>query len=287
MLVDPDFEHPCRREEPMLKTLMFPRRLLQIFQIRFNFQRMSDFLELPAVNRPTTLDPLPSVLQKGLVAVAFFGILSLVASSGLFFFLSYKLCRWYYKGHLANGANQFLLLIYNLLLADIQQAMAFSLTAVYVVEKKVDVGTTTCWANGEFCHDFPMDRTDHAGWFVSTGDLASGVFILSIALHTWFAVVKGRSISNKIFYSWIIFAWIFVYVMAVVNVSLHDDTYVRAGAWVCCTPSGSRITAKMTIVLGEPQVREGAPLAPLLLDFRVYVWHHNHIRTDVSVPGLF
>lgn len=111
---------------------------------------MSDeFLALPEVNRPTTLDPLPPVLQRGLTAVAFFGILSLAASTGLFCFLSYKLCRWYYKGHLANGANQFLLLIYNLLLADIQQAMAFSLTAVYVAQNKVEVGTTTCWATGK------------------------------------------------------------------------------------------------------------------------------------------
>lgn len=110
---------------------------------------MSDLSELPEVNKPLSLDPLPPVLHRGLIAVAFFGILSLVASSGLFFYLSYKLCRWYYKGHLANGANQFLLLIYNLLLADIQQAMAFSLTAVYVAQDKVEVGTTTCWANGQ------------------------------------------------------------------------------------------------------------------------------------------
>lgn len=111
-------------------------------------QTMNDFAELPEVNRPLSLEPLPPVLHRGLIAVAFFGILSLVASSGLFFYLSYKLCRWYYKGHLANGPNQYLLLIYNLLLADIQQAMAFSLTAVYVAQDKVEVGTTTCWANG-------------------------------------------------------------------------------------------------------------------------------------------
>ena len=114
---------------------------------------MSGFDALPNVNRPDGLDPLPAVLKRGLVAVAFFGVLSLVASTGLFCYLSYKLCRWYYKGHLSNGANQFLLLIYNLLLADIQQAMAFSLTAVYVANDHLEVGTTTCWANGSFSHE--------------------------------------------------------------------------------------------------------------------------------------
>jgi len=95
-----------------------------------------------------TLDPLPAVLRHGLVAVAFFAFLSLLSSCGLFLFLSYRLCRWYYKGHLANGANQFLLLIYNLLLADIQQSVAFCLTASWLIRGKIEVGTTTCWANG-------------------------------------------------------------------------------------------------------------------------------------------
>jgi hypothetical protein len=100
------------------------------------------------VTLSTTLDPLPEVLKHGLIAVATFGLLSLIASVSLFTFLTYRLCVWYYKGLLRDGANQFMLLIYNLVLADIQQAMAFSLTSVYLSENKIEVGTTTCWANG-------------------------------------------------------------------------------------------------------------------------------------------
>ncbi|KIX04906.1 uncharacterized protein Z518_05777 [Rhinocladiella mackenziei CBS 650.93] len=163
-----------------------------------------------------TLDPLPPVLRRGLVAVAFCGILSLVSSLALFTFLTYRLCVWYYRGHLRNGANQFLILIYNLVLVDIQQAMAFALTSVYLAANKIEVGTTTCWANG---------------WFVSTGDLASGVFIFAIALHTFFAVVKGRRVETKVFYTGIACLWIFVYTMAIIGVGLDPDLYVRAGAW--------------------------------------------------------
>ncbi len=65
----------------------------------------------------TTLEPLPAVLRRGLVAVAFFGILSLVSSVSLFTYLTYRLCVWYHRGQLRDGANQFLLLIYNLVLA--------------------------------------------------------------------------------------------------------------------------------------------------------------------------
>lgn len=95
--------------------------------------------------------------------------------------------------------------------------MAFALTSVYLSQDKIEVGTTTCWANG---------------WFVSTGDLASGVFILAIALHTYFAVVKHRRIGNKTFYGGIICLWTFVYAMAIIGVGLDTEIYTRAGAWV-------------------------------------------------------
>lgn len=166
----------------------------------------------------TTLEPLPPVLRHGLVAVAFFGILSLISSLTLFLFLTYRLCVWYHRSELRDGANQFLLLIYNLTLADIQQSMAFALTSVYLAQDKIQVGTSTCWANG---------------WFVSTGDLASGVFILAIALHTYYAVVRGRRVNNKVFHGAIIGLWIFVYVMAIIGVGMDSNIYQRAGAWVC------------------------------------------------------
>lgn len=96
----------------------------------------------------TSLSPLPDVLRRGLVAVSFFGILSLVSSSCLFIFLTYKLTRWYWKGQLRNGANQFLILIYNLLLADIQQAIAFSLPVAYIAKDEIRVGSDICFTNG-------------------------------------------------------------------------------------------------------------------------------------------
>ncbi|OAP54410.1 hypothetical protein AYL99_11511 [Fonsecaea erecta] len=169
-----------------------------------------------SVSLDTTLDPLPPVLRHGLVAVAFFGLLSLISSVALFTFLTYRLCVWYHRGQLKDGANQFLLLIYNLVLADVQQAMAFALTSVYLTQNKIQVGTTTCWANG---------------WFVSTGDLASGVFIFAIALHTYYAVVTGRRVGNRVFYGGIVCLWVFVYLMAVIGVGINSKIYVRAGAW--------------------------------------------------------
>ena len=95
-----------------------------------------------------TLSPLPPVLQRGLVAVAFCGLLSLLTTGSLFAYLTFRFGCWYWKGQLSQGANQFVVLIYNLLFADIQQALAFSITTSYLASNGIKVGTTTCWVNG-------------------------------------------------------------------------------------------------------------------------------------------
>lgn len=163
-----------------------------------------------------TLDPLPISLRRGLPIVAASGLLSLATTLVLFTFLTYRLLTWYHRGQIRNGANQFFILVYNLVIADLQQAIAFALTTVYVVHDKIDVDSSTCGANG---------------WFVSVGDLASGVFILSIALHTLFTVARDRVMSDKLFYLWLVCAWLFVYLMAALTVSLYPNVYSRAGAW--------------------------------------------------------
>jgi hypothetical protein len=166
-----------------------------------------------------TLSPLPEVLSHGLVAVSTFGLLSFFCSASLFFFLTWRLITWRLKSGPNNPPNQFLLLIYNLLLADIQQALAFLLNLSALRNNGIFVGTPTCFAQG---------------WFVSTGDLASGVFICAIACHTWMGVVKEYRLPTPAFYCCIGTLWFFVYTMAAVGPIIHGrDFYVRASAWVC------------------------------------------------------
>jgi hypothetical protein len=71
---------------------------------------------------------------------------------------------------------------------------------------------------------------------VSTGDLSSGVFIFAIALHTYFTIVKGRRVPNKVFYIGIALCWTFVYLMAIIGVGIDPKVYKRAGAWVSVVP---------------------------------------------------
>lgn len=163
-----------------------------------------------------TLDPLPQTVRRGLLAVALFGLLSLTTTVTLFLGLTYRLLIWYRRGQIKDGANQFFVLVYNLLIADVQQAIAFALTTIYIVDDKIEVGTSTCGANG---------------WFISVGDLASGISILGIAAHTFLAVVKDHVVSDRLFYTLLASAWSFVYAMAILTVTLYPHAYARAGAW--------------------------------------------------------
>ncbi|KAM7202553.1 G protein-coupled glucose receptor regulating Gpa2 domain containing protein [Naviculisporaceae sp. PSN 640] len=223
-----------------------------------------------------SITPLPSVLSSGLVAVATFGFLSFLSSLWLLSYLTYRFVVWHVRpshpapkrpispepespttsdvnGFLVpaaalcplkdedndersstmpkmslferlqkNPPNQFLILIYNLLFADIQQAMAFLLNITWISNNSLDIKNAACWAQG---------------WFISTGDLASSVFITAIAVHTYLGVVKNYRLPTWIFYSAIACCWSFTYGLGILGVIITDNgsrvggLYVRAGAW--------------------------------------------------------
>lgn len=161
----------------------------------------------------TTLDSLPDVLTQGLAAVSTLGFLSFSLSAMLLFRLAYKFAR----GTDKTRRNQFLILIFNLILADFQQSIAFMLNVEWLYRDAIAVGTTTCWAQG---------------WFVSTGDLSSGLFTLAIALHSYADIVHDFRLAHRVFMAVIASLWVFNYLLAIASVAIHPgDVFVRAGAW--------------------------------------------------------
>ncbi|KAK9419607.1 putative Glucose receptor Git3 N-terminal domain-containing protein [Seiridium unicorne] len=118
--------------------------------------------------------------------------------------------------------NQFLVLVYNLLFAEMHQSMAFMLNVSWTATNGIFVGTSTCWAQG---------------WFVSTGDLAVSCFITAIAVHTYLTIVRGYKPPQGLLYLTIASLWVFVYALGIIGILItnngHDGggLYVRAVAW--------------------------------------------------------
>lgn len=118
--------------------------------------------------------------------------------------------------------NQFLLLVYNLLFAEMHQSTAFLLNVSWATSDGIWVGTHTCWAQG---------------WFISIGDLAASVFITAIAVHTYLTVIKNYQPPQKLLYATIACLWTFVYALGMLGVLLTNNgrdgggLYVRAVAW--------------------------------------------------------
>ncbi|KAH7127004.1 integral membrane protein-like protein [Dendryphion nanum] len=161
-----------------------------------------------------TLPQLPPHIHPWLHAVVILGFLSFVASVTLLAVLAFKLVQWQIK---SKKTNQFVILIFNLLWADIQQSLAFLLNVEWLRLDSVVVDNPICFAQG---------------WLVSTGDLASGVWCFLIGLHTFASVILDYRLNRRCFFQCIAAAWVFIYGVSAIPVGMFaGEAYVRSGIW--------------------------------------------------------
>jgi hypothetical protein len=167
---------------------------------------------------PYSVDPLPDHLRTTLLPVAIMALLSFLSTLGSSLFITYRLVFWkkFYRTY--PGYNQYLLLIFNLILADLQQSIAFLISFHWIAKNEILAPTAACFIQG---------------WLVQVGDVSSGIWVLSIAIHTWFSVVKGRQVDHVCFCCFLVGIWVFVMVLAIIGPASHpDDFFVATGAWV-------------------------------------------------------
>lgn len=118
--------------------------------------------------------------------------------------------------------NQFLILIYNLFLADMHQAVAFLVSAVWLSWDGIFIQTPACFVQG---------------FFDTVGELVSCCFITFIAVHTYLSVVKGYRPPQRVLYVAIVSVWAMAYlipalsILATMNGRELGGFYTRAGAW--------------------------------------------------------
>lgn len=164
------------------------------------------------------------------IAMGVIAIFSLGSTFGLLSFLTYRFIYWqrYYKSPLAQ--NQYVVLIYNLLLVDLQQAIAFVISLYWASRGSVHFGEPACYLQG---------------WWVQTGDPGSGLFVLSIALHTGAVVLRGRQLPFNIFAYCVVGMWMFILILGFIPIGLYGkDVFVISEAnWVrIVNPSDSIVT---------------------------------------------
>ncbi|KAL4904287.1 hypothetical protein BDW74DRAFT_178867 [Aspergillus multicolor] len=157
--------------------------------------------------------------KAGFIALGTCGLISLLATASLFLFLTHRFIfsSRYYSYPL--WRNQYVVLIYNLLIADMQQATAFLLCLHWVVKGKI-------W--------YPSAACVLQGWWIQTADPGSGLFVIAIALHTGAVVLRGRQVPYPVFVGCIVGLWTFILVLGFIPVGLYGkETFVISEAGWC------------------------------------------------------
>ncbi|EYE97742.1 protein gprD [Aspergillus ruber CBS 135680] len=146
-------------------------------------------------------------------------LISWVSSFALLSFLTYRFIFWqrYYKRPLAE--NQYVVLIYNLLLVDLQQASAFLICLHWVTRDSVNFPSAACVLQG---------------WWIQIADPGSGLFVLAIAVHTADVVLRGRQLPFKGFVACVCGLWAFIIMLGLIPVGMFtSNTFVVSEAGWC------------------------------------------------------
>ncbi|KAJ5915569.1 hypothetical protein N7466_011502 [Penicillium verhagenii] len=173
----------------------------------------------PRLHEDITLDidPLPSIQRKGLIAITVMAFMSFLATGSLLAFITYRLIFWRGSYTRYIGYNQYIILIYNLVLADFQQSLAFLICLKWIATDKIKSGTAACFLQG---------------LWLQIGDPGSGLFVLAIAIHTFLLVVWGRKMSYRTFIMFVCGVWAFIAVIVIIPIAKYGaDVFVPSGAW--------------------------------------------------------
>ncbi|KXT13593.1 hypothetical protein AC579_8500 [Pseudocercospora musae] len=158
---------------------------------------------------------LTSTVRYGMIPIALLATLSVGSTITLIGFIVSRFITWKKHYRTFVGYNHYVVLVLNLLIADLQQSMAFLIEWYWLRKNHILAPSTACFAQG------------------------CGFFVLAIAIHTHVTAVYGRRVGNKTFAACILFLWILVYFFTGIGVGLRgrDFYFTAAGAWCWVSPA--------------------------------------------------
>ncbi|WPH01708.1 Hypothetical protein R9X50_00456000 [Acrodontium crateriforme] len=166
---------------------------------------------------PYSIASLAPSLRNGMIVIGSLALLSVLSTLSLICFISHRFINW--RNHYSSNIclNQYVVLVLNLLLADLQQSLGFMLSFHWVKRNAILAPSHACFSQG---------------WLIHSGDVSSGFFVFAIALHTFYTAVVGKRIGSKAFAVAIVCVWAAAYFLTGLGVGIHGNQYfVRAGAW--------------------------------------------------------
>lgn len=167
---------------------------------------------------PGDIDPLGAQQRRGLIAVSCIAAVSLLATFSLLCFLTYRFIFWkkYYQRPL--GHNHYVVLVYNLALADAQQCLGFMISLRWLDKNAVNADNPYCFLQGVW---------------LQIGDPMSGLFVLVIAVYTALRVMRDYHISHRLFVTVVVSLWVFGILLFIIPIAvLGRWAWLPAVAWV-------------------------------------------------------
>ncbi|KAI1759560.1 G protein-coupled glucose receptor regulating Gpa2-domain-containing protein [Hypoxylon sp. FL1150] len=166
---------------------------------------------------PHSLLSMDSGMYNGLLAIGCLATVSLIFTTSLLSFITWRMIDW--KSHYSSSVsrNQSIVLIYQLILADLLQSLGFLISFHWAGERQIIGPKGTCFTQG---------------WLIQLGDVASAFFVLSIAIHTTYQVILSRTLSYKTFTACICGTWAFaVTLTSLAPIIGGRYVFERAGSW--------------------------------------------------------
>ncbi|KAH9907810.1 G protein-coupled glucose receptor regulating Gpa2-domain-containing protein [Xylariomycetidae sp. FL2044] len=177
----------------------------------------SDGVPLAYYEAPDSMPVMDSETYAGLMAIGLLATASLLLTSALLTFITWRMIAW--RKHYTSfiGRNQSIVLIYQLILADFLQSLGFIISFHWVADRNIVGPSGECFAQG---------------MLIQLGDVASGFFVLAIAVHTTYQVVLSRSLSHTAFVWSICGVWgAAVLLCSLAPVVGGRYVFMRAGVW--------------------------------------------------------
>ncbi|KAI0014623.1 G protein-coupled glucose receptor regulating Gpa2-domain-containing protein [Xylariomycetidae sp. FL0641] len=176
-----------------------------------------DGVPLRYFESPNSLYNMDDNTRRGLLAIGCFATLSLLLTSALLTFISWRMIAWrsHYTSYI--GRNQSIVLIYQLILADLLQSLGFLLSFHWTAEGDIIGPSGACFAQG---------------MLIQIGDVASAFFVLAIAIHTTYQVIFSRSLPYNYFLMCTIGTWGLATILTcLAPITGGRYVFLRAGEW--------------------------------------------------------